>query len=157
MHRMARFFLPGLAILAPVAAWVSYDAVPQEPAAEHQLDSPLETAMETIDRGMKALRRSVDSPEKAADNLTRLRDMQVAALTARGLCPEPFTPLSDVEKVVWRIGFERKMLAVTDRLLQVEQAIVEARFADAKALYSELTALKKEGHDTYVPPEEDEE
>ena len=128
----------------------------QEPAAEHEASTPLEDQMEIIDHGMKGLRRSVTDPAKAAANITTVRGMKDAALAALPLCPDPFAPLSDTEKVVWRIGYERKLLEVADGLLQMEQALVEGRFEDAKKQHEALMAMKKEGHKAYVPPEEEE-
>lgn len=112
--------------------------------------------MEKLDRGMKGLRRSVIDPAKAADNITLVRGMKDATLAALPLCPEPFKPLNDIEKVVWRIAFERKMLQTADGLLQLEQALVEGRFEDAKKQHEALMGMKKEAHDAFIPPEEEE-
>lgn len=157
---------PRLFLLAAVAAcaiaWMPFadpaqePARGQEPAGEHAEEGgPLHDAMETLDRGMKGMRRTITEVEKTAENLERVRGMQAAALTSVSLCPEPFVPMSDAEKVVWRIGYERKMIAVLDGLLQLELALVEGRHEYAKGIYSQLTGLKKEGHDTYTPPEEE--
>lgn len=156
---------PAAAALA-AAAWfpsgpAQEPAVQQEPAqrpdsaAAHEEGGPLEEPMETLDRGMKAMRRTVQDPEKAGEHIARLREMQAAALESFRHCPEPFTPLSETEQIVWRIGFERKMLAVADGLLRLEQALVEQDFEAARAIYSEVGGFKKEGHDTYTPPEEE--
>lgn len=157
MSRLVRLCLPAAVAVGAVAAlpfaFASQDpARGQEPAAE---EGPLHDAMETLDRGMKALRRAVADPEQAAANLERVRGMQAAAVSAFGLCPEPFTPMTDLEKTAWRIGFDRKMLAVADGLLQLELALVEGRYEEAKEIHSQLTGLKKEGHDGYTPPEEE--
>lgn len=161
MSRFVRFFLPA-AVAVSAIAWFPTTEALQEPA--RQLDprgeqaeegGPLHDAMETLDRGMKGMRRTITDPEKTAENLERLREMQAAALLSVGHCPDPFTPMSETDKRVWRIGFERKMLAVTDGLLQIELALVEGRHDEAREFYSQLTGLKKEGHDTYTPPEEE--
>ena len=128
----------------------------QEPAAgQDPEESPLAQQMETIDRGMKALRRSVTDAAKAADNAAMVRGMKDAALAALPLCPEPLKPAADdKEKALWRIGFERRILALADGLLTLEQALVEGRLEDAKKQHEALGKLKKEGHDVYVPDEE---
>jgi len=143
----------GLLLLPSAAAWVR----PQEPAAGEEASTPLEDQMEIIDRGMKSLRRGVIDPAKAAANITMVRGMKDAALAALPLCPKPFQPLSEKDGALWRIGFERKLLQVADGLLQLEQALVEGRFDEAKKQHEALMALKKEGHKAYVPPEEEEE
>jgi hypothetical protein len=143
----------GLLVLpSAVSSW----ARPQEPAADHEKESPLEEQMEKLDRGMKSLRRSVADPAKAADNIVLVRGMKDAAVAGLPLCPEPFKPMSDTEKVLWRIGFERKLLQTADGLLVLEQALVEGRFEDAKKQHEALMGMKKEAHNAYVPPEEEE-
>jgi hypothetical protein len=129
----------------------------QEPGGgEHEEESPLVQQMEKVDKGMKVLRRAVADPAKAAENIALVQSMKDAVLAALPLTPQPFMPLDATQTALWRIGFERKMLGVADTLLQLEQALVEGRFEDAKKGYESLTKLKKEGHDTYVPPEEEE-
>lgn len=145
------------ALLLPFARGAAAPA--QEPGSGHETgheeDSPLVQAMERVDKGMKALRRSVADPAKAEANAELARGMKEAALTALPLCPEPFTPLEGVARVAWRIDFERRILAVADTLLQLELAFVESRLEDAKKLHEGLAKLKKDGHDLYVPPEEE--
>lgn len=157
MNPIVRHFLPAAvaacAIVSLPLAFASQEpARAQEPGAE---EGPLHDAMETLDRGMKAMRRSVADPEQVAANLERVRGMQAAAVSSFGHCPQPFTPMTDTEKVAWRIGFDRKVLAVADGLLQLELALVEGRLEEAKEIHSQLTGLKKEGHDGYTPPEEE--
>ena len=167
MNRVVRFSLLA-AVAVSLIAWIPFAASAQEPAArqepgqrqeprgEHTEEGgPLHDAMEALDRGMKGMRRSITDPEKVGENLDRVRGMQTAAITAWGLTPETFTPMSETEQVIWRIGYQRKMLAVTDGLLQLEQALVEGKLEAAREIYSQLTGLKKEGHDVYTPPEEE--
>ncbi len=146
----------GAAVLILPAALPSFGPR-QEPGEKHKEDeTPLEKQMERIDRGMKTLRRSVTDPAKTADNVVLVRGMEEAALLAVPLCPDPFTPMDETQKTVWRIGFERRILAVADGLLQLEQALVENRLEDAKKQHEALMKLKKDGHNTYIPPEEEE-
>jgi hypothetical protein len=158
MHRTIRLALPAAA--AAVLAWFPFASAAQEPAAQEPAagkgeEGPLHEPMEALDRGMKALRRTVQDPQKAAENIVRLREMQAAAVESFAHCPEPFQPLSEQEQVLWRIGYQRKILAVADGLLELELALVEQRFEEGREIYTRLTGLKKEGHDTYTPPEEE--
>lgn len=159
MRRAIRLALPVAA--ATVLAWSPFSPAAQEPAAGQEPaggpeeEGPLHEPMETLDRGMKAMRRTVQDPAQAAANIARLREMQAAALEALQHCPEPFIPLSETEQVAWRIGYQRKILAVADGLLELELALVEERFEEAREIFSRLLGLKKEGHDTYTPPEEE--
>lgn len=154
LRSLSALALAGAALLLLPSAFAP-DATAQEPAAGQEEESPLAQRMEVMDKGMKALRRSVGDAAKTADNLTLVRGMKAAALESLPLCPEPFTPMDATQKEVWRIGFERRMLAVADGLLLLEQALIEGRLEDAKKQYEAMGKLKKEGHDSYIPPEEE--
>lgn len=157
MSLFVRHFLPA-AVAACAVVSLPFAFASQEPARAQEPgveEGPLHDAMETLDRGMKAMRRSVTDPEQVAANVERVRGMQAAAVSSFGLCPQPFAPMTDAEQTAWRIGFDRKVLAVADGLLQLELALVEGRLEEAKEIHSQLTGLKKDGHDGYTQPEEE--
>jgi soluble cytochrome b562 len=159
MQRRARFLavlaVAGIGLITLPAATSAWPPAQEPAAVQDPEDTPLTQQMEIIDRGMKALRRSVADAAKAADNAALVRGMKDAALAALPLCPEPLKPAADdKEKALWRIGFERRILALADGLLTLEQALVEGRMDDAKKQHEALGKLKKESHDVYVPDEE---
>jgi len=128
-------------------------SVTQEPE-EHEEEGPLAEAMEDIKHSMRALRKTLGSPEKAEEGMQHATGMRNAALQALPHCPEAPGGLSKAEQVKWRVDFQRKLLAVCDGTLRLELALAEGRQEDAKEIYKELGGIKKEGHDTYDPDEE---
>lgn len=136
--------------------------VGQEPAAEahehgdHDEDSPLHEVMEDLGDHQKRLRKLLGGEGDRAEMLQVLHEMETLALKAATLPPEPWEEMSDDDRILWRIAFQRRILNVADHLLQIEQAVVQGDAAQARALYREMISIKKKGHDTFIPPDEDE-
>jgi len=130
-------------------------SVVQEPEhEEHEEEGPLEEAMGQMKDNMRALRKTLGDPEKAADGMKYAEGMRSSALEAMPYCPEAPAGLSKLEQVKWRVDFQRKLLAVADGTLRLELALAEGNQEDAKEIYKALGGIKKEGHNTYDPDEE---
>lgn len=140
----------------PLSALSQPVSASQEPEEheEHEDEGPLAEAMEDIKHNMRALRKTLGDPEKAEEGMQHATGMRNAALQALPHCPEAPQGLSKAEQVKWRVGFQRKLLAVCDGTLRLELALAEGRQEDAKEIYKDLGGIKKEGHDTYDPDEE---
>ncbi len=129
----------------------------QEPEAqegEHDEEhehSDLENAMEGLKKGMRALRRGIEKPEKSAEMIEVVQAMQQASLTAFSLCPEPLEEVDALGLAKWRTGFKKGQLAVCGTLVNLELALAEGRLEDAKELYGRLNDIKGNGHDKYDP------
>ncbi|MDA0667805.1 MAG: cytochrome b562 [Planctomycetota bacterium] len=151
------FSLLTLLILTPftVSAMSQPTSIAQEPEEhEHEEEGPLAEAMEQIKDNMRALRKTLSDPEKAAEGMKYAEGMRNSALEAMPYCPEAPAGLSELEQVKWRVDFQRKLLAVADGTLRLELALAEGKQEDAKEIYKTLGGIKKEGHDTYDPDQE---
>jgi len=150
-----------LVLLTPftLSAVTTTTASAQEPEGQHEHqdqgeDGPLAEAMGELKDNMRALRKTLGSPEKAEDGMAYAAGMRKAALLAFPLCPDAPQGFSKAEQVKWRVDFQRKILSVCDGTLQLELALAEGRMEDAKTIYKSLSDIKKEGHETYDPDEE---
>ncbi len=140
------------------------DPAPQEPAAEahehgdheHDDDSPLHEIMEELGDHQKRLRKLLGGEGDRAEMFQVLHEMQTLALKAATLPPEPWEEMSDDDRILWRIAFQRRILDVVDHLLRIERAVVLGEADEARGLYREMISIKKKGHDTFIPPDEDE-
>ena len=111
---------------------------------------PLADAMGLMNSGQRKLRRMLKKPEQKDETIAVIQTMQSASITAYGLAPPaPEDQTSDEAKAEWRIGFQRRILSVTDTLLELELAVVKGDSEAAQAAYTGLAAIKKGGHDTY--------
>lgn len=121
---------------------------------EHEEEGPLAEAMESLKDHMRAMRKSLGDPQRDEESVGHAQGMMKNALEALKYVPEAPEGMGGVDRVQWRVDFQRKMLSVCDHLLQIELALAEGRREDARLLYRAVSDLKKEGHDTYDPDEE---
>lgn len=131
---------------------------PQEPGhheeGEHE-EGPLHDIMESLKDHMRAIRRSLGAEDGQAASMEHAEAIKDLALQAVPHCPAPAEGLSELEQLQWRVDYQRKMLAVADGMLQLQLAVASGDLEAAQNLYRSVGGIKKEGHDTY-DPEEDE-
>lgn len=154
-----KFTLGFLTVLLLTPFTLSAISQPNTPAQEpehhdHEDEGPLAEAMEQVKDNMRALRKTLGDPAKAAEGMEYAKGMRIAILEGMPFCPDAPANLSELEQVKWRVDFQRKLLAVADDTLRLELALAEGNQEDAKAIYKSLGGIKKEGHDTYDPDEE---
>lgn len=126
---------------APGAAPAPAQATEEEGLHEH---------METLQSGMKEMRRMLGKAESKADLLTLVAKLQLAARACFDLLPEQVTPITDpTAHAEWRIGYVRRMVEVYDTLLQLELAAHQGDGNKMKELYKKLGEQKQSGHDAF--------
>ena len=143
------------ALAALLLALVPPRPAASEPAAAgtaQEESSPLATAMEGLQNGMRALRGLSKGTEDEAACLEVLHGMQTSAIAALGLepqVPEDQEPPPAEALAVWKIEYKRQILKLLDKLYELEAAVVEGRFGELKAGYSALNEIKNDGHYEY--------
>ena len=143
----------GFIVLSPLLLAYLPTQEPHHHESEHE-ESPLEESMEALKDGFKSLRRTLGNPEAQAHHLKTLHSMQDATLESFPLCPDPLSPLSEKETLLWNLEYRRAMLQVCSELCELELAVIEGRQDDAQSLLRALGSIKKKGHRAYK--EEDE-
>lgn len=155
----AQFTLGFLTLLLLTPFTLSAISQPSAPTQEpehhdHEEEGPLAEAMEDVKDNMRALRKTLGDPAKAAEGMKYAEGLRTAILEGMPYCPDAPAGMSELEQIKWRVDFQRKLLAVADGTLRLELALAEGNQDDAKEIYKSLGNVKKEGHDTYDPDEE---
>ena len=76
-------------VLATIAASAPARLQDPKPQEQGEADTPLLSAMESMQSSLRTLRKQVDKPEESANALITLRAMQTYMTTAYGLNPPP--------------------------------------------------------------------
>ena len=160
----ANWLLLGLLALTPLTLRpLLQDPSPQEPGQHRQEDGdddheegPLHDIMKNLKHEMRSLRHSLGSEDTKAAALEHAEAIKGLTLKALPHCPPAPEGFSEAEQLKWRVDFERKMLAVADTMLQLELSMADGDLQAAQDLYRTAGGIKKEGHDTYDPEDEDE-
>ena len=115
--------------------------------------SVLTTNMETINGGLRNLRRRVKDPEQRATCLEIVHEIQLAVVIAKN---ESF-PMADKAEGEAReellSGFRKGMAQVLAVTAELEIAIIESRGDDAARVLKRLNEMKEEAHEVYQEDE----
>jgi hypothetical protein len=125
----------------------------QDPGHEHS-DSPLEEIMEQMKDHMRAVRKSIPEVEQHAKCIRDIQAMQQLAIDALPYCPD-YPGEAGLEKAKYGINFKRRLLNVTDTLLELELALHKGDIEAANSHYKSLRNAKESSHEIYDPEEED--
>ena len=137
----ARHLIIGLLLVAAVGMAV------QVADSQDQPTQSLHQRMESINRTLRGLRRSVNSADQNAATLSAVADMQAQFTACKGMVPDQVEKEQDADK--------KKALATTFRvqickalrnLLDIEIAVLEGRNADAAKLVAEMKDLEHDSH-----------
>ncbi len=145
---------------AAIAAGINSDAQgpqegeqkeqPGEHAEEGEHGGVLHESMESLQKNMKGLRRLLGKPEAKEQALTMCAEMEMSAISGFMNPPESPDGLEGAELRAYQADFKKRMLKVTETIIDLELAF-DSGDADAiKKIYRSLGANKKEGHDIYI-------
>ena len=135
----------------PLEAMAQEDGGQDDAATGDADQAPdLDQHMDTLQDGMKALRRMIGKEDKQADALKLCAELQAASLASLAFEPEMTRAIDDkVARTESRVGYQRRMVEVYDTLLQLELAFTKGDDAQQKELYKALGKQKQSGHDAY--------
>ena len=99
-------------------------------------------------RGLRTLKTQAADTNKKDENLKLVADMERGCLAAKALLPEKaMTKAADQSKKdEIAMTFRKQLIAMMDKLLKLETAIIEEKGSDAEKLVGEITALRDESH-----------
>jgi hypothetical protein len=106
----------------------------------------LHDIMEELGPSFRDLRRSVRSPEKAADTLSHLQEMQELSVRAKAIEPQDVAEKADDNKSQMMRAYQLQMVALLEKLLATERAVLEERHDDAATLVKEIYILQRDAH-----------
>ena len=114
-------------------------------------DTPLHTAMESINKSYKKLRTQITDAGKNEDSLKLLLDMQKNVLAAKGEVPVTAEKVAAADKPKFIQGYRTEMNGLLTHLIKIETAVLEGKNSDAEKLVAGLMDIKKAGHDKFYP------
>lgn len=122
---------------------------PGGPGAREGLGA--DAGMKMMNRAMKALKGQISDGAKKDDNLRLVNEMQRGCVTAKGAVLPPDVlkrAKDDAEKAKWQKEYRSALLATLRKLIDVEQALLDGKGADADKLLAEIAKSRDEMHKT---------
>jgi hypothetical protein len=127
-------------------------AVPQDESASHD-ESVLEANMELVEDGMKALRRSVRSPEGWPASLATVAELQQAILTCKTEVPIMAASRPEAERPAFVAAYRKEMATMLRTMTELEIALLDGDEEAIQALYKTIRAMEDDGHDRFTEEE----
>ncbi len=136
------------ALLASAAVAVSWAAPLQEKAAAAAEGEDLEEVMHGIDKNFEAVNAAIEKKDKAAA-LELTTKLQLACISAKTLTPPKLRTIEEKDKAAFIAGFRKGILGMLKSTADLEIALVDGNFDEAKKVAESMDASKKTNHDTY--------
>jgi soluble cytochrome b562 len=121
----------------------------QEEGAEHA-ESPLETAMLTIEESLGALRRALRDEATHPDALAALATMEEATLRAKLLVPPMAAGVADPERAAFLRDYRRMLVDLLTAELACEAALLDGDADAAKQAFQRCRDLEDAGHERFT-------
>ncbi|MFT4540343.1 MAG: soluble cytochrome b562 [Planctomycetota bacterium] len=158
--------LGSAALCAALIGWTQLSATPsdtsiasaptslvQEAAEEEEEvheETVIESAMLELQSALKKLRRSVRKEDQQAASLEQIDIAQAAIVRAKKESPLRTTDEAEAARPEFLIAYRSAMIVMLRGLLELEEAILEGRIEDARALVSKIRDSEDPNHEKFM-------
>jgi hypothetical protein len=118
-------------------------------AAEHEKHTPLDDAMEAMNKAYKALKAQVGDSSKNANSLELIAEMEKQALIAKGMTPARAAKLSESERPKFIAEYRKAVANLIGEYLKIETALLEGKNADAEKIVGTISKIKEAAHEKF--------
>ncbi|HWE93053.1 MAG TPA: cytochrome b562 [Tepidisphaeraceae bacterium] len=119
-------------------------------AEEKKQKTELHKQMESIDEGMKKLRRSLRKKEANAESLETIARIEDAAIACKKMSPSKTATLPESQRQEFVDKYRHDMANVIATFYQMEVAVLEGNNDKALEIHKSLKGLEEDGHDKFM-------
>jgi soluble cytochrome b562 len=117
--------------------------------AEEHKHTPLEDAMDAMNKALRTLKTQAADVSKQASNLELVSEMQKQMVLAKSLTPARAESLQAADKQKFLIEYRKAMVGLIGELLKLEAAFLDGKTDDAQAIIKNLNKIKTDGHEKF--------
>jgi soluble cytochrome b562 len=114
------------------------------------LDTELAKQMETIDEGMKKLRRSLRKPESNKESLEWIEKIEKAAAKSKDLVPARAAKVPEAERAKFVESYKKDMDTFIKSVGEMKAAVKDGKNDQAQDIYKTLKTQEDKGHEKYT-------
>ena len=118
-------------------------------AAEEHKHTPLEDAMEAMNKALKTLKAQAADASKQQANLELVAEMQKQMVIAKSMAPARAAKLNGAEKQKFMAEYRKAMVALIGDLLKLETAVLDGKTAEVEAMIKNLNKVKTDGNEKF--------
>lgn len=142
--RLARTLVPAAVAVAALCVF-AFSAAPRVALAAAGGDE-LHDTMEKVDGIFRELYKQVQEPDRSADSLKKLVEIQGLILKVKSLEPPKIEQVIERDRIKLVRDFRLRIVELLAASLEVEKALLEERHEAAFEALKKMRALRDEGH-----------
>jgi hypothetical protein len=109
-------------------------------------DTKLAVHMKAINQAYRKLRSSLKDPERNAESLAQVLEIEQNAFAAKGLEPAQLVDVPQAERKAFLVEYRRTMVGLLKGILDLEVAVLEDKNEAASDLLKEINKMKLAAH-----------
>ena len=124
-------------------------------AAESGKPQPtaLEKEMQNIGKNSKALKFSVGDPAKKTEALAEISQIIASAEKSKQLIPKKATEIPEASRPKFIADYQIQINGLIEQFKKIEGEVTAGKTEEAKADFSKLGGIKREGHEKFAAKE----
>ena len=132
--------------------------IPAESAGSNEMtgptdETPLAKAMTAFKRHLRRVKMNAAKPDKRADNLKRLSEMESLIIQTKVLEPLMLAKVPADRRVAFLRGYRSMQIDLLRALLDLEKVLIDEKYAEAGTLVKKVRGFEKPAHDRYIKDE----
>jgi Tfp pilus assembly protein FimV len=129
----------------------SFTVPTQDPADEHEDETPLAQSMHRLEDALRDLRRSVRDPEKNAKSLVSVLICEEATIACRREIPVMAATVPEAEREAFITEYYLEMIGLQRALIELELALRQGQDVETvRALYKGIKGLEDPAHERFT-------
>jgi len=117
-------------------------------ASEGEGEEDLEEIMHGIDKNFEAVVAAIEKKE-GPTGLEMMTKLEQSCISAKVLTPPKLRTIEEKDKAAFVAGYRKQMLVLLKYMADLEMALVDNNFEEAKKVADQIDAHKKASHDVY--------
>jgi hypothetical protein len=132
-------------LLTLSAAFVS----PERSVRVDDDDTKLALYMKDINKGLRGLRSSLREPERNAESITAVRELQIVITKSRSEDPARSAEMPEDARAAYVLDYQKMMLDFGMKVMELEAALLEGDNEAAQAVWKDVNSMKSPAHEKF--------
>ena len=132
-------------LLTLSAAFVS----PERSVRVDDDDTKLALYMKDINKGLRGLRSTLREPERNAESIAAVRELQILITKSRSEDPARTAELPEDQRAAYALEYQKMMLDFGMKVMELESALLENDNEAAQAVWKDVNGMKSPAHEKF--------
>lgn len=112
-------------------------------------DTKLALYMKDINKGLRGLRSTLREPERNAESIAAVRELQILITKSRAEDPARTAELPEDQRAAYALEYQKMMLDFGMKVMELESALLEGDNEAAQAVWKDVNGMKSPAHEKF--------